>query len=605
MLNQWLENLVGLIWNWPVVGLCVFAGVFFSVFLNFIQIKCIPHAIQLVRGKYDNADEHGQINHFQALSAALSATVGLGNISGVAIAIGLGGPGAVFWMWVMGLLGMATKYVECALGTHYRDEDPATGEVRGGPMQYILKGLGPAFKPMAIIYGTCIFIGAFGAGNMFQAHEAAAAMSQSFNLSPYITGVILALLTGAVIIGGIKRIGNVASKIVPTMCIVYVVGAIAICVMNFELIPNVIAIIFTDAFTGTAAAGGAIGTVIKWGVRRAVFSNEAGLGSAAIAHSAVKTKYPIREGIVASLEPLIDTLIVCTATAMVIIISGFYGAETYREVRAIPITAQTVQASPHWELTSENIPENTSKTQHLLSGAPLLSYQASSAQSDTEFVMIPNIDTRASKALRFSHFKTTGNMRVDLIDDTQNVFATIDLNTGETTGPVELGNKIYKDRWQSNIIRFTGNVPDTIALKFIPQGPDSAWKIDRIQTVEPRHGIKLTTDAFDRSFTGFGSLFISIAVIFFAFSTIISWYYYGETAIAFVLGKRAILTYKIIFVCVTFWGSINKLGMVLNFSDLMLGLMVIPNMIALLFLAPKVKEWTKTYFEDLKNGTLK
>ena len=271
-----LEKAVGWVWYYPVVGLCLFSGIYFTFFkLPFIQFKSFRHALELIRGRYDNPNEKGHITHFQALSAALSGTIGLGNIAGVAIAISLGGPGAIFWMWIIGLFGMATKYVECTLGTLYREEDK--NGVHGGPMYYMLHGLGKNWLGMGMFYAICIVFSAIGAGGMFQSNQAAAALSQNFNVPVQYSGIILSILVGVVIIGGIKRIGNVASKIVPTMCGLYVFGAVLICLLNIDQIPYVIRIIVTDAFTGTAVAGGSLGAVIRWGVRRAIFSNEAGL----------------------------------------------------------------------------------------------------------------------------------------------------------------------------------------------------------------------------------------------------------------------------------------------------------------------------------------
>ena len=301
-----IGTFVGLIWNWTVTCLCLFGCIFFTFSLRFIQIRCFPHAIQLISGKYDNPNEKGQITHFQALSAALSATIGLGNIAGVAIAIAVAGPGSIFWMWIIGFFGMATKYCECSLGTHYREINK-DGEAHGGPMYYITKGLGQHFKAFSVFYAIAISIAAFGAGCLFQANQAAAALHQYYNVPTLTTGIVLFVLSFLVIIGGIQRIGKVASKIVPFMCLIYISCAIIICLLNITQIPTAFAIIIKDAFTGYAVAGGFI-PVLFAGVRRAIFSNEAGLGSATAAHAAVKTDYPIRR-IVASLGALLIQLL--------------------------------------------------------------------------------------------------------------------------------------------------------------------------------------------------------------------------------------------------------------------------------------------------------
>jgi len=451
MIADLIAKATGFVWYWPVVILCLFTGVYFTLRLRFIQFRGFTHALSLVRGHYDDPSEKGQITHFQALSAALSGTIGLGNISGVAIAIAAGGPGAVFWMWVVGFFGMATKFAECGLGTYFREEDSDTGEVRGGPMYYITKGLGEKWKPMAQFFAVCVFLGAFGAGNMFQSHEAASALNASYGIPAWSTGIMLAVLVGFVIIGGIKRIGQVASKIVPFMCAIYLFGAVTICLLNFSQVPHAFWVIITDAFTGQAAAGGALGTVIIWGVRRAIFSNEAGLGSAPIAHAAVKTHYPIREGFVAALGPVIDTLIVCTATAIVIVLAGNYGPTA----------------------------------------------------------------------------------------------------------------------------------------------------------TEGLSGITLTTHSFDQFLDGFGSIFITVAVFFFAYSTMITWSYYGQIGITYVFGKSWVTLYRWVFVIFVFIGATVPLKTVINFADLTIGLMVIPNTIAIVLLSNKLVNITKNYFFNLKAGNIK
>ena len=356
-ISEGLGKAVEVVWYYPVVMLCLFCGIFFTLRFWFIQFRGFKHAIHLLKGRYDNPDEPGHITHFQALMAALSGTIGLGNIAGVAIAISIGGPGTIFWMWIVGILGMATKFVECTLGTKYREINPKTNEVYGGPMFYIKKKLPKFCQPLGILFAISAIFGGFGAGGMFQANQAASALSTYFNIPHIATGLILAVFIALVIIGGIKRIGQVAAKIVPSMCIIYIVGALIICLMNIQAIPSVIALIFTDAFSGSAVAGGSIGTVILWGVRRAVFSNEAGLGSAAIAHAAVKTNYPIREGIVASIGPFIDTVIVCTATAIVIVLGGQYGNKSLSPLSNV-LTFKNEQIrqnkSSSWEITTKN-----------------------------------------------------------------------------------------------------------------------------------------------------------------------------------------------------------------------------------------------------------
>ena len=318
----------------PIVVIwLVFGAVFFTFRMNFINFKGFKHAIGLVKGDYDDPNDKGEVSHFQALTTALSATVGLGNIAGVAIAISVGGPGATFWMIVAGLLGMSAKFVECTLGVKYRKLDE-NGEVSGGPMYYLRDGLakynfGGLGKVLAVLFAILCIGGSFGGGNMFQANQAYAQVAGQFPAlagNGPMFGLILAILVGTVIIGGIKSIANVTEKIVPFMAALYVGTALIIILLNITEIGNVFVLIFKGAFSPAAGLGGLIGVLIQ-GFRRAAFSNEAGVGSASIAHSAAKTNEPVSEGIVALLEPFIDTVVICTMTALVLIITGFHDVQ--------------------------------------------------------------------------------------------------------------------------------------------------------------------------------------------------------------------------------------------------------------------------------------
>ena len=374
-----------------VLILLILGALYFTLYFRFPQFKLFKTAIQVVMGKYDDidhhgsmtvagdptpnddedipetikieGDHHGEVSHFQALSAALSATVGLGNIAGVAVAIAIGGPGATFWMILAGLLGMASKFTECTLGVKYRDigED---GTVYGGPMYYLKKGLGEMGKGsfgkfLAVFFALMVIGGSFGGGNMFQANQSAAQFIKLFNIqhpdAGFYFGIFLAVLVGIVIIGGIKRIGKVAERIVPLMAVIYVGAALVIILMNFHLVPEAIMLIIKSAFTPQAAVGGFIGVLIQ-GFRRGTFSNEAGVGSAAIAHSAVKTKYPASEGIVALLEPFIDTVVICTMTALVLVITNLkYGLFSYGDSsldgKGVELTASAFDSViPHFSI---------------------------------------------------------------------------------------------------------------------------------------------------------------------------------------------------------------------------------------------------------------
>ncbi|MCL3881522.1 alanine/glycine:cation symporter family protein [Marivita sp. GX14005] len=318
------SNFPGTSFPW-IVGWLVVAAVVFTVYFGLIQFRAFGHAISLVKGDYSDPNDAGEVSHFQALATALSGTVGLGNIAGVAVAVGIGGPGATFWMILAGLLGMATKFTECTLGVKYRNEYP-NGKVSGGPMYYLTKGFAEVGKPggkiLAVMFAIFCILGSLGGGNMFQANQAHAQLTNVFGPYPgWITGVIFAFIVFIVIVGGVKSIARVTEKIVPFMGILYVGTALIILLMNFDRIGWAFGQIFAGAFTGLGVAGGFVGALIQ-GFRRAAFSNEAGVGSAAIAHSAVRTSEPITEGFVSLLEPLIDTVIVCTMTALVITITG-------------------------------------------------------------------------------------------------------------------------------------------------------------------------------------------------------------------------------------------------------------------------------------------
>lgn len=315
------------IWGTPLLLLLIGGGLFLFVYSGLVPFRYMRHAIRILQGKYDKKDSPGDLSHYEALSSAIAATVGMGNISGVAIAISMGGPGAVFWMWVSAFVGMATKFFTCSLSVMYRGEDPE-GNVKGGPMYVITEGLGKKWKPLAVFFA---FAGLFGTLPAFQANQLTQTLIDVFQVNSANTetaklllGLSIAIITALVIFGGIQRIGKVAGKLVPMMVVVYLVTVVAILILKINVVPSIFGLIFSDAFSGNAVLGGALGTLIITGVRRAAFSNEAGLGTAPIMHGTAKTKEPIREGLVAMLGPAIDTLLVCTLTALAILASGVW-----------------------------------------------------------------------------------------------------------------------------------------------------------------------------------------------------------------------------------------------------------------------------------------
>jgi len=334
-----VTGFAGWIWGVPLLILVMGGGLIFLIYSRFLPFKYLGHAVNVLRGKYDNKDEAGQITHYEALSTAIAATVGMGNISGVAVAITMGGPGAIFWMWISAFFGMATKFFTCTLAVMYRGKD-SEGEVRGGPMYVITEGLGPKWKPMATFFCVVALVGALP---IFQANQLTAALNtilgpaigydteasiaifgSSIKTSSLITGLVLMFLVSLVIFGGIKRISKVASKLVPSMVVLYFVLVVYILLQNVSGIPGIFISILDEAFTGNAILGGGIGAVIITGAKRAAFSNEAGIGTAPMVHGDTKTDEPVREGLVAMLGPAIDTLLVCSLTAFVILGTGVY-----------------------------------------------------------------------------------------------------------------------------------------------------------------------------------------------------------------------------------------------------------------------------------------
>jgi AGCS family alanine or glycine:cation symporter len=336
--NFW-ATAVDYAWGLPLVILLIGSGVFFTLAGRFIPFRSLRHALDILAGKYDDVDDPGEISHFQALSSALSATIGMGNIAGVAIAISVGGPGAIFWMWIAGLVGMSTKFYTCTLATFYRKKDEA-GVEQGGPMYYLEVGLGRAFKPLSIMFAICGMIGCL---SLFQVNQLAELLHNDYQIGNFVTGLVCMVLVGVVILGGIVRVGKVTSKVVPGMFALYFVAAALIILNNANEIPAILMSIFKGAFGWESIVGGGIGAglvhALRTGVQRAAFSNEAGVGTAPMAHGAAKTKEPVREGLIAMLGPFLDTNIVCTLTALVILSTGILSTEAGRSADGVLLTA--------------------------------------------------------------------------------------------------------------------------------------------------------------------------------------------------------------------------------------------------------------------------
>ncbi|MBC8346610.1 MAG: alanine:cation symporter family protein [Candidatus Marinimicrobia bacterium] len=333
-MNEYIGAFAGFMWGPPLLILLLGGGIYFSIYSRFVPFKYFRHGLDILFGRYNDPNDPGEITHFQALSSALASTVGLGNISGVAIAIQMGGPGALFWMWVSAVVGMSTKFFSCTLAILFRGKDDQ-GNIQGGPMYYIENGLGKKFKPLSILFSVA---GLFGCLVIFQSNQLADIIRtqvltpngwfiESEQTGNLVQGLIMAFITSLVIFGGIKRIGQVTTYMVPVMVVLYLFAGLLVVFNHFTEIPSLFGLILHDAFTGDAVMGGAVGSVIIAGVRRALFSNEAGLGTSDMAHGAAMTKEPVREGLVAMIEPFIDTIVVCTITAIVILASGVWEQE--------------------------------------------------------------------------------------------------------------------------------------------------------------------------------------------------------------------------------------------------------------------------------------
>ncbi len=333
-LNQYISEFASFAWGLPLLILLIGGGFYLLILSRFLPFRFFGHAIKVLRGKYDNPDDPGEISHFQALTTALSSTIGMGNIAGVAVAISIGGPGAVFWMWVSAVIGMSTKFFTSTLAIMYRGRDSA-GDLQGGPMYFIMEGLGKSWKPLAIFFSVCGLVGALPVFNVNQLTQAINDIllrpnGVEIGLASNLTvGIVLVIITSIVILGGLNRISKTASKLVPAMVLLYFVSVVIILVVNYQEVPKYISLIFTDAFSasfykGDTFLGGVIGGLMLLGIRRGAFSNEAGIGTAPMAHGAAKTSEPVREGLVAMLGPAIDTLVVCTLTALAILVTGVW-----------------------------------------------------------------------------------------------------------------------------------------------------------------------------------------------------------------------------------------------------------------------------------------
>ncbi|WP_297091301.1 sodium:alanine symporter family protein [uncultured Draconibacterium sp.] len=535
------------------VFLLLGTGIFFTVYLKFPQFRYLKHSLRIVRGKFDKEGDEGDTSHFQALTTALSGTVGTGNIAGVALAIHLGGPAALFWMLITAAVGMTTKFVEVTLSHKYR-EKAADGSIAGGPMYFMKNRLNITIGDNVIKTGTFLgglfavatILSSFGTGSLPQINSISNSLFETFGINHMLTGGVLAVLLGLVIIGGIKRIAKVTSRLVPLMAIIYFLGALAVILFNYEnIIPSISAIV-GDVFTGTAAMGGFLGGSIAFafnrGVNRGLFSNEAGQGSAPIAHAAARAHEPVSEGLVALLEPFIDTIIICTLTGLVLLSSGVW----------------------------------TEKHENKFQDADLVILEGSySDQNETDRKKLFNYLAGEEELKTFNGKLTVVN------------------------GVIQNQPTFFHARSVAEEVKvFVNNQPynGDITVKNGKIGKQNGLTISGKSLM---HSAPLTTIAFTRSWFGeSGKYIVSIGLLMFAFSTAISWSYYGGRAVTYLVGVKGVVWYRLIYVIGFFLASFTDTTIVWTLSGITIALMTIPNLIGILFLSKEMKSEVKLFWEE-------
>ncbi|NJN24741.1 MAG: sodium:alanine symporter family protein [Cyclobacteriaceae bacterium] len=534
----------------------LFTGIFFTFYLRFPQIRYFKHAIKIVKGKFDKHTDEGDTSHFQALATALSGTVGTGNIAGVALAVYLGGPAALFWMLLTAAVGMTTKFVEVTLSHKYR-EKTSDGTMAGGPMYYMKNAefhlFGKSFhlKWLAVIFAIATVVSSFGTGSLPQINSISNSLLATFGIERWITGIVLAVLLAMVIIGGIKRIAKVTSRLVPAMALIYFVGAALVIAFNYQnIIPSIISV-FSDIFSGSAATGGFLGSALIFafnkGVGRGLFSNEAGQGSAPIAHASAKAHEPVSEGMVAILEPFIDTIIICSITGLVLLSSGV------------------------WNEKHLNQFQNT----------------------DLEVLgRVYDEQNEQDKKQLFDFLNHDGS--VELFS------GTLTVENGKITNELSILHArsiaeevtVYKNNapYTGNIEVQTGDLAD----------PGNEYTLMGKSLV---HSAPLTTIAFTRSYVGdYGQYIVSIGLLLFAFSTAISWSYYGDRAMTFLLGSKSVIYFRVVYVVGFFVASFVDTTIIWTFSGIAIAVMTLPNLVGILLLRKEMKDSIAAYWQDFSEA---
>lgn len=528
--------------------LLLFTGLFFTLYLKFPQVRYFRHAIKVARGQYDREGAPGDASHFQALTTALAGTVGTGNIGGVAFALFLGGPAALFWMWMTAFLGMTTKFVEVTLSHKYRVKT-ADGTMAGGPMYYMEYGLKSRW--LAILFAVAAVLTSFGIGNFPQINSIAAGLEGSFDISPLISGAVLTVVLGLVIVGGIHRIAQVASKLVPLMSFIYIAGALAVIIPNFGNVGPAIVAIFADVFTGTAATGGFLGASIAYafnrGVNRGLFSNEAGLGSSSIAHSAARTDEPADEGMVALLEPFIDTIVICTLTGLVILSSGV------------------------WTQKHEN----------------------AFARADLQILAgVYSDQNPADREQLFLHLSGNESLVSAFNGDLQLLDGRLQ-NTADVT--------ILHARSVAEDVVFSQEGAPASGTFTVTQGRLDDLALE-LQGRSLLHSVPLTSKAFATGWFGdSGQHIVSIGLLLFAFTTAIAWSYYGDRAITYLFGPAGVLPYRLVYIAGFFLAAQADTTLIWNLSAVTLFFMAMPNLIGILLLRKDMKNTVDSYWTRIKD----
>lgn len=600
-IEGFVNSLNGILFSNYTIYALLAVGVLFTIWSGFGQYRALTHGVAVIRGKYDDKNDPGAINHFQALSAALSATVGLGNIAGVAVAVALGGPGAVFWMWIIGILGMSLKMTEVTQSMLYRNTDDPDNP-HGGPMFVVKKGLakwglGPLGSVIGGLFVVTLIISAITGGNMFQAWNVADITFTYFQVPQVVTGIILTVLVGLVIIGGIKRIGAVAGRIVPIMCALYVLAALYVLIINIDQVPAMLALIVRSGLPGFlggqdaapvgAFLGGTFAYAAMWGVKRALFSSESGQGSSPIAHSAAKTDEPVREGMVAGLEPFIDTIVVCTLTALVILSSGAYNRSSEAQFND-PSEVQIVQAvndagqpiENTWTLQTPPLPDMNDADKAIRRAAE---------------------GTAGWRAGEIVFFVVAADQSADTGRDLRKITATV-----ERSG----------DNWIARWGTLESESKPRLRTDGEAGAPDLGIYGDYA-------GASMTAYAFDRVTPGLGKVLMPIVVWLFAISTMISWSYYGEQGVYYFFGRKgdkaaapAILVYKVIYallillttiLAMPLFGTGDQKKAIIGteteldmWTTLGLGVMLVVNIPIMVIFGSQAMKAYREYFERMK-----